>query len=154
MACWWLRERPEPIHRLPGIGRDGRYYVAEHSAAELAGFVEQQRCLPHAERIALADDFLRLRACRHSLRRWETGRLVAVPADHDDPLLTACCPRDWTPAAAVVAAAMSRCDAHNRMSDLFFSSRLQKLIDGAHIEVRGPRRRLGDQAVRAITRPA
>jgi hypothetical protein len=68
--------------------------------------------------------------------------------DRYDPLLLASCPRTWTPAARVVGTAMSRCDGHNLISDLFLSSRLQLLIDTGHIEANGRRDRLREYRVR------
>lgn len=152
MACWRLLERPEPIHHLQGIGPDAHQFISEYRPAALRGLFDRRRCLSDAERSQRAADFVRLRDSPHGLRRWESCRLLDVPADYYDPLLKACCPGDWTPAARVVAAAMARCDAHNRMSDLFFSSRLQILIDSDQVAAQGPRRRLADYAVRLIER--
>ncbi|MEA3274262.1 MAG: DUF3658 domain-containing protein [Pseudomonadota bacterium] len=55
-----------------------------------------------------------------------------------DALLLESCAPTWTPAPRVVGTAMDRCDEHNRMSDLFFSSRLQVLIDAGAVEADGP----------------
>jgi hypothetical protein len=68
--------------------------------------------------------------------------------DRYDPLLLASCSPTWTPAPRVVGTAMSRCDGHNLMSDLFFSSRLQLLIDAGRIEADGSRNRLREYRVR------
>jgi hypothetical protein len=68
--------------------------------------------------------------------------------DWYDPKLIACCPTDWPPAARVVGAAMGRCDPRNRMSDLFFASRLQVLIEAGSVEALGRRDRLREYAVR------
>jgi hypothetical protein len=54
----------------------------------------------------------------------------------------------WPKAAYLVVQIMSRCDGHNRMSDLFFASRLQVLIEAGRIEADGARDRLRDYAVR------
>jgi hypothetical protein len=43
---------------------------------------------------------------------------------------------------------MGRCDRRNLMSDLFFGSRLQFLIDNGRVEADGPRNRLHEYAVR------
>ena len=45
---------------------------------------------------------------------------------------------------------MGRCDPHNLMSDLFFSSRLQVLIDAGRIEADRVRNRMRDYAVRLV----
>ena len=82
------------------------------------------------------------------LRRWSRGRILGAPLEWYDPLLVACCPTDWTPAARVVGAAMGRCDPRNRMSDLFFASRLQVFVDSGRVEALGRRDRLREYAVR------
>jgi hypothetical protein len=68
--------------------------------------------------------------------------------DRYDPLLLECCTTRWTPAARVVGTAMSRCDGHNLMSDLFFSSRLELLIEAGRVEADARRDRLREYAVR------
>jgi hypothetical protein len=108
----------------------------------------RRRALSRTERVTLTDEFLRVRGDHHPIRRWEQGALRCVPIDHYDPLLLSCCKPDWAPAARVVGSAMSRCDPHNRMSDLFFCSRLQALIKDGTLEVSGPRERLRDYRVR------
>jgi len=72
--------------------------------------------------------------------------------DHYDRLLRESCAPSWTPAPRVVGAAMARCDRRNLMSDLFFSSRLQVLIDAGDIEVDAVRSRLREYAVRLAPR--
>jgi hypothetical protein len=81
------------------------------------------------------------------LRRWSRGRIPGARLEWYDPQLNACCPTDWTPAARVVGAAMRRCDPRNRMSDLFFSSRLLVLIDAGRVKALGRRDRLREYAV-------
>lgn len=68
--------------------------------------------------------------------------------DRYDPLLLECCATRWTPAARVVGNAMRLCDGHNLLSDLFFCSRLQFLIEAGRIEADGRRDRLRDYVVR------
>lgn len=148
MACWWLRHRPEGIQRVAMPGMDGRCHVAVHTPAELANLFSSARELAAAERADLAEEFLRFRRETGLLRRWEGGRIMGVPIDRYDPLLLECCATRWTPAARVVGTAMSRCDGHNLLSDLFFCSRLQVLIDAGRIEADGSRDRLRDYAVR------
>jgi hypothetical protein len=137
MACWWLGNRPERVMR-----------VAIHTPAELADLLASARELTDTERAVLAADFLRIRGETGLLRRWEEGKILGAPMDRYDPLLLECCGTRWTSAARVVGTAMSRCDGHNRMSDLFFSSRLQLLIDTGRIETAGSRDRLREYAVR------
>ena len=148
MACWWLGNRRERVLRVGMPGRDGRHYVAIHTPAELADLLASVQELTDTERAVLAADFLRIRGETGLLRRWEDGRIQGVSMDRYDPLLLASCPPTWTPAPRVVGAAMSRCDGHNLMSDLFFSSRLQLLIDAGRIEADGSRNRLHEFAVR------
>jgi len=148
MACWRLRRRQEPMLRVAMPGKDGRRYVAAHHPAELADLFASARALTGTERAALAHDFLRLRDETGLLRRWEAGQIAGVPLDRYDPLLLEACGTSWTLAARVVGTAMSRCDQHNLMSDLFFAGRLQSLIDAERIEADRPRDRLRDYAVR------
>jgi hypothetical protein len=148
MACWWLGQRPARVLRVAVPGRDGRHYVAIHKPAELADLFASARELTDTERSDRAADFVRIRAESRFLRRWEEGRIVGVPMDRYDPLLLECCTARWTPAARVVGAAMGRCDGHNLVSDLFFSSRLQLLIGAGRIEADGKRDRLREYAVR------
>lgn len=148
MVCWWLGQRSVRLLRLAVPGRDGRHYVAIHSPAELAGLYASAQELTDAERADCAADFVRIRGETGLLRRWEEGRILGVSVDRYDPLLLEGCTSRWNSAARVVGTAMGRCDGHNLMSDLFFSSRLQLLIDTRRIEVQGSRTRLRDYAVR------
>ncbi len=50
----------------------------------------------------------------------------------------------------VVGIAMSRCEERNAMSDFYFASRLQVLIDSGRIEANGPRHRLREYTVRLV----
>ena len=148
MACWWLGNRSERVLRVAMPGRDGRHYVAIHTPAELADLLASAREMTDTERAVLAADFLRIQDETGLLRRWEEGKILGVPMDRYDPLLLECCGTRWTSAARVVGTAMSRCDGHNRMSDLFFSSRLQLLIDAGRLEADGRRDRLREYRVR------
>jgi hypothetical protein len=148
MACWWLRHRPERVLRVAIPGTDGRHSVAIHKPAELADLFASARELTDTQRAVLAADFLRIRGETGLLRRWKEGRILGVPMDRYDRLLLECCTTRWTPAARVVGTAMSRCDGDNLMSDLFFCSRLQVLIDAGRIKADGRRDRLRDYAVR------
>ena len=151
MACLWLLDRPEPQQRIILTGTDAGCYVAEHAPAELASMAESARELTSAERNSLAEDFSRIRDETGLLRRWANGRILGIPEDHYDSMLLASCPERWTPAARVVGRAMGACDRHNRMSDLFFASRLGALIGAGHIEADAPRTRLRDYGVRRRT---
>ena len=148
MACWWLRQRPERVLRVTTPGADGRHYLALYLPAELAGLFASATELTDSERDALAGDFLRIRDETALLRRWEEGRVTGIPLDRYDPLLLTSCTSEWTLAPRVIGLAMSRCDDHNLMSDLFFSCRLQHLIDAGRIEADGNRSRMRDYAVR------
>lgn len=68
--------------------------------------------------------------------------------DRYDSLLLEACTTEWIPAARLVGAAMGRCDGHNLMSDLFFCSRMQRMIDARTMEAEGRRTRLRDYVVR------
>ena len=148
MACWWLAGRSVPLLHVHIPPSDGRRHVATRTPAELAGLFASRRVLGEDERRRLAEDFTRIRDHTGLLRRWEGGWIIGVPTDCYDPLLLESCPPGWMPAARVVGTAMGRCDGPNIASDLFFSSRLQVLIDTGRIDADGPRLRLGDYAVR------
>lgn len=51
-------------------------------------------------------------------------------------------------AGRVIGLAMSRCDAHNRMNDLFFASRMAALIEKGLIEVQNKTGRLLKNTIR------
>jgi hypothetical protein len=149
MACWWLRDYRERVLRATPAPREGRDLVSNLTPAEIAGLSESRQVMTDEERARLAEDFLRIRDRTGLLRRWENGLIAGIPIDRYDLLLTESCPLSWTPAARVVGAAMNRCGPRNPMSDLFFSSRLQVLIETGRVEADGPRHRLGDYRVRS-----
>ncbi|MGD8555791.1 MAG: DUF3658 domain-containing protein [Chromatiales bacterium] len=149
MACWWLADYSGAVLRvIPGV--DGCHYVAIYKPVELAELFTTSRELTKTGRDALAADFLRIRDETGLLRRWEDDRITGISLDYYDHLLLASCTSDWTLAARVIGLAMSRCDGHNLMSDLFFSCRLQYLIDIGRIEADGNRSRIRDYAVRLV----
>ena len=76
------------------------------------------------------------------MRRYQDGRLVHLQEDAYDLLLLQSCAEAWNTAAQIVARAMQRCDAPNRMTDLFFSNRLRHLIDAGLVEAEGERQAL------------
>ena len=148
MTCWWLRSLDLPLLRVPMPGDDGRPYVAVHTPERLAELSGNARRLADLERADLADDFSRIRGETGLLRRWDAGRIVGIPPEAYDSMLLRVVAADWVPAARVVGSAMSRCDSHNLMSDVFFASRLQQLIDAGLVEVKGRRGQLREYAVR------
>jgi hypothetical protein len=148
MACWQLRQRSESVLRVAIPERYGPPYVAFHQPRELAELFSTHHELTDAERVTLSEDFERIRSQSGLLRRWEDGRIIGVAVDHYDRLLLTSCASTWIPAQRVVGAAMARCDPHNLMSDLFFASRLQILIDAGSVEANAVRTRLGEYAVR------
>jgi hypothetical protein len=150
MACWQLWQLPEPLLRVAIHGRDNPPYVAVHTPDALADLYAGRRELTDPEQALLGNDFVRIRSETGLLRRWEDGRVIGVPPDHYDGLLLESCTADWLPAPRVTGAAMARCDEHNLMSDLFFCSRMQVLIDSGQIEVDGVRNRLRGYAVRRM----
>lgn len=148
MACWWFTDYPGRVLRVSMPGEDSRHYVAIYRPAGLAGLFGSAADLTKTGRDTLAADFLRIRDETSLLRRWERGRIVGTPLDRYDPLLLSSCTPKWTMAALIIGLAMSRCDDHNLMSDLFFSCRLQYLIDAGLIEADGDRARLRDYVIR------
>ncbi len=148
MACWWLSSLDLPLLRVPIPGDDGRPYVAVHTPARLAELSGNARRLTDLERADLADDFTSIRRETGLLRRWEAGRIVGIQPEAYDGVLLDAVAADWTPAARVVGTAMSRCDDHNLMSDVFFAYRMQRLVDAGLVEVEGRREQLREFAVR------
>jgi hypothetical protein len=148
MVCWWLRSLDLPLLRVPMPGDDGRPYVAVHTPERLAELSGNAQRITDLERADLADDFSRIRGETGLLRRWDAGRIVGIPPEAYDALLLRAVAADWVPAARVVGSAMSRCDSRNLMSDVFFASRLQRLIDAGLVEMKGRRGQLGEYAVR------
>lgn len=148
MACWWLADYRGQVQQVRMPGEDGRYHVATYTPAELAELFASAVELTNSGRDALAADFVSIRDGTGLLRCWEKGTIRGIPLDRYDPLLLSSCTPEWTMAARVIGLAMSRCDRHNLMSDLFFSCRLQRLIDAGRIEADGDRARLRDYVIR------
>lgn len=121
---------------------DGRgpHYVAEYDPTVLAtAWPQAVRALTWADRGSWRAVYRGIAASGDTIRRIDDGLLHYLQTDHyDDTLLTAC-PGDWTPAARVVGTAMGECDDDNKVSDVFFTIRLQHLIDSGAVEVDGPR---------------
>jgi hypothetical protein len=152
MACDRLARRHEPMWRVSVPGIDMRPYVAMHSPEQLALLYATRELLSTANRLYLAQDFARIRDTCGLVRRLESGRVVGVPIEHYDPLLLAACGPDWRAAARVVGTAMGNCDGPNLMGDVFFTARLNSLIDAGRIEASGPRTTLRDYSVRLTGR--
>ncbi|MCA3359729.1 MAG: DUF1835 domain-containing protein [Roseomonas sp.] len=150
MACDRLMQRHEPVWRISVSGRDTGSHVAMYSPEQLAAFYANRVLLSSAERQQLTQDFVRIRETSGLLRRLEADRVIAVPVEYYDPLLLAACGPDWQMAARVVGAAMGSCDRRNLMGDVFFSARLNALIDAGRIEAKGPRTALRDYSVRRL----
>jgi hypothetical protein len=150
MACWQLRQRPEPVVRVAIPERDSPCYVALHMPVEFGDLFANRRELTPSERALLGDEFVRIRNKTGLLRRWENGRIIGVPADHYDRFVLESCATTWLPAPRVIRAAMDRCDKRNLMSDLFFSSRLQILIDARRIAVDRVGNPMREYAVRRV----
>lgn len=149
MACHWLADADVCLATAHVPPIDGRHGVGVALPGALASLFDQAAELGAGERVNLARDFDRLSAPGVMLRRREEGGLRSIPLESYDSFLRDAVDSAWQPAQRIVAAAMARCDTHNRMTDLFFSSRLQRLIAEGEIEVRGERGRLADYVVRA-----
>ena len=148
MACARLADRHEPSWRINVPAIQGPTYAAAHSPEQLARLYPTRERLSDSDRRRLARDFARIRDTCGLVRRLEAGRVVGVPVDHYDPLLLAACGPDWRTAARVVGTAMGLCDAPNMMGDVFFTDRLEALIEAGHIEASGLRAPLRARLVR------
>lgn len=150
MACRWLADADVCLATAHVPPIDGRHGVGVALPGALASLFDQAAELGAGERVNLARDFDRLSAPGVMLRRREEEGLRSIPLERSyDSFLRDAVDSAWQPAQRTVAAAMAHCDTHNRMTDLFFSSRLQRLIAEGEIEVRGERGRLADYVVRA-----
>lgn len=149
MACRWLADADVCLaaaHVPPTNGRPG---VGVATPEALATLFDQAAELAADERANLVRDFDRISAPGILLRRLAEGALQPIPLESYDSFLRDAVDTAWQPAPRLVAAAMARCDVHNRMTDLFFSSRLRRLIAGGEIEVRGEQRHIADSFVRS-----
>lgn len=125
-----------------------QHYVAMCEPSYLAGICSNARELDNAEQEHHSSEYRRLRAEKGVLRRWAAGRVTTVQSNFYDNLLLSSCTTDWSVACRVIGLAMSRCDAHNRMSDLFFASRMAALIEKGLIEVQNKTGRLLKNTIR------
>jgi hypothetical protein len=152
MACDRLAGRSEWLWRVQVPELDGRAFVAMHSPAQLACLYATRRPLSAAERLALAQEFARIRDTCGPVRRLEQGRVVGVPSDYYDHLLLSACGPDWRPSGLVVGTAMGRCDGLDLPGDGFFSARLGILVAAGRVATNGPRTALRDCSVRLAQR--
>ncbi|MBL8701129.1 MAG: DUF1835 domain-containing protein [Alphaproteobacteria bacterium] len=152
MACDHLADRTEPMLRVE-IPPDAQGpYVGMASPERLAELFATRRPMSNACRASLAAEFARLRDDGGLVRRWDVGGLRSVAASHYDALIIAACSGEWTSAARVVGDAMRAGDRCNRMSDLFFASRLRALVASGDLELDRPPRGLRSYAVRRAPR--
>lgn len=138
LVCHGLRSFKGSVTRVGATGLSLVPYIGAQSPDDLAALLAMCDTLDCEARCALATDYPRIRDTTGSLRRWENGRIVGVCEDYYDDLLMACVPADWTEAMRVLGQAMSRCDAHNLMSEAFLSSRLRYLAARGRIMVLDP----------------
>ena len=148
MACYWLRDATFNLMHVDVSDGPNQHYVALHSPAKLASQFKKLRSLSDAERVKHSSEYERLCAENGLLRQWMAGKVASVRSDTYDALILSSCTADWSIAGRVVGHAMSRCDQHNRMSDLFFSSRLMGLIENGQIEAQSAKGPLREYAVR------
>jgi hypothetical protein len=148
IACWHLAGHSGPLWLVPVPPRGDLHGVGMHDAASLAELALAVRGIDDRERTRLASEFAAIRGRAESVRRLEDGRLLHLQGDAYDTLLLQSCAEVWNGAAQIVARAMQRCDALNRMTDLFFSARLRHLIDAGLVEAEGERSALALYRVR------
>lgn len=131
-------------------GGEGPHYVAEYEPSALSqAWPEAAELVPTAERESWRAIYREIVASGDSIRRVVAdGSLRFLSVDTYDEMLLAACPAEWTTAARVVGTAMGGCDDDNRVSDVFFTRRLQQLIDSGAIDVAGPRDSLRTYRVR------
>jgi hypothetical protein len=148
MVCDWVHGTDITLSHANVSESSDQHYVAMWQPSYLAGICSNARKLNSAEREHHSSEYRRLCAEKSVLRRWVAGRVATVQSDFYDDLLLSSGTTDWSVAGRVVGLAMSRCDAHNRMSDLFFASRLAALIKNGLIEVQNKTGRLFENAIR------
>lgn len=133
----------------------GPHYVPEFEPDVLAGaWPVAVAPVSMREREHHATRYRELMADGHMVRRFVAGEVVGLPADAYDAQLLAACPSEWRRAARAVGEAMGACDPDNKMSDLFFSTRLQHLIESGEVEVEGDLRDLRSYRVRRAAAPS
>lgn len=149
-VCAQLASLDNGLWRLDVTSWTGStHYVAELEPAQLAGaYPRALHRIGAEERSNRAAEFKRFARSTGVLRRFEVGEVIAAPPSIYDEWLLASCTPQWAPAARVVGRAMGRCDRHNLMGDVFFSLRLQCLIDRGALQADGPRTDLRTYAVR------
>lgn len=148
MTCKWLEDFTGQLLHVQMPGRGGRHYVALYQPTELAELFVTASGLTKSERANYAVNFERITIETGLLRRWERGQIIGIPLNQYDHLLLQSCTSSWNPAARSIGSAMGFCDCHNLMSDLFFSARLQHLIDAGQIQADGNMTRMRDYRVR------
>jgi hypothetical protein len=134
--------------RVGKTGLKSPPYIGAQTPALLASLFDHRETVDSMARAALSSDSLRLRDSGATLRKWEAGEIVDVPADYYDSLLLACCSKNWVSAARGVGTVMGRGDENNLLGDVFLSGRLQHLIAVGLIEASGPQASLRDYDVR------
>lgn len=148
MAAWWLRDHPVRLLEVSVPAQSSHIGVGVHDAADLARLAFNAREIEAAARAAMAREFVEIRSRPEPVRRRHGETIEHLPPDTYDQMLMQCLDDGWLPAARVVVRAMDRCEAENRMTDLFFSARLQALIGSGRIEASGDLERLGGYRVR------
>lgn len=152
MACRWLADVDVSLSAVIIPPVESRHGVGMATAEMLASLYSRAVELGSFERATRAAAFDRVGAPGVLLRRLEDGTLRPIPLDHYDRFVGDAVDVTWRPAERVVATAMARCNRNNPMSDVFFASRLQRLIAVGEIEVAGARGRLADYRVRTADR--
>lgn len=148
MFCDWMHVTDIKLSHVNVSESSDQHYVAMWQPSYLAGICNNARELNNAEREHHSSEYRRLCAEKGVLRRWSAGRVATMQSNFYDDLLLSSCTTDWSVAGRVVGLAMSRCDAHNRLSDLFFASRLAALIENGLIEVQKKTGRLFENNIR------
>ncbi|AKZ63742.1 hypothetical protein F506_14665 [Herbaspirillum hiltneri N3] len=149
MACSWLGELDHALLavRTPACG--GVHSTAAWPPGQLRKFIANAVPVSRLQREEYAREFAAISAQPEMLRECdESGHLHCRPMNVHDDLLLACCSGQWQRAVAVVGEAMGRVDQRNAQGDVFWSSRLQYLVDSGRIEADGERVALGAYRVR------
>lgn len=138
LACRWLEGVPIALAHVPIQEYHGHRCAAALEPAILARLINFARLIPEGTRHQYAREFDRLAARPELLRECDAhGKLHHRCLSRHDDLVLQSCSTQWQVASHVVGTAMSRCDTRNVLCDLFFSFRLQRLLDKGRLEADG-----------------
>ena len=147
MACWYLRGFAKETECV-NTSVSGWSGVGLLDPKELRACFEHRTHLNSSERERFATEFESVRDRRDLLRGATHGQIVSLPIDHYDAYILSFASGEWKRAVRVVGMCLGDADRHNLIGDMFFSWRLQQLIDAGQLEADGDRSEMRAYRVR------